>query len=91
RAILFRYRDAALAEKAARWIHDHVRPKLGFRRIWYDFSMRMEGYRRLYCSKLVRFAFLKASNGEVQLPAYPTRLVMKNRDFLRRVGVRADV
>lgn len=91
RAILFRYRDRELARRAAQWIHDHVQPKVGFRRIWYDFSMRMEGYRRLYCSKLVRLAFLKASKGEVQIPAYPTRLVMKNRDFLRRVGVKADV
>ena len=91
RAILFRHHDGDLARRAALWIHDHVRPRLGFRRIWYDFSMRMDGYRRLYCSKLVRLAFLKASNGEVLLPATPTRLIMKNRDFLRRIGVKTDV
>ena len=88
RAIVFRHRDGVLAAKAASLIHDHVRKRRGMRRIWYDFSMRLEGYRRLYCSKLVRLAFLSASNGDVSLPAYTTRLDMKNRDFLDRVGVK---
>ena len=89
RAIVFRHRDGELAAKAASMIHEHVRRRRGMRRIWYDFSMRLEGYRRLYCSKLVRLAYLSASNGDVSLPAYTTRLDMKNRDFLDRVGVRA--
>jgi len=91
RAIVFRHKDGRLAVRAAAYIHDHVTKRNGLSQIWYDFSMRLDGFRRLYCSKLVRLAFLKASNGEVLLPAYPTRLVMKNRDFLRRVGVKANV
>jgi Permuted papain-like amidase enzyme, YaeF/YiiX, C92 family len=86
RAIVFRHRDPALAANAAQRIHDLV-AKRRLRRIWYDFTMRPEGYNRLYCSKLVRYAFIMASNGEVSLPAYSTRLDMKNRDFLDRVGV----
>jgi Permuted papain-like amidase enzyme, YaeF/YiiX, C92 family len=88
RAILFRYRDADLAARAAHAIHAKV-SKRKMRRIWYDFTMTLEGYRNLYCSKLVRLAFLLASKGDVALPAYTTRLARKNRDFLDRVGVKA--
>ena len=87
RAIVFRHRDGALAGRAAALIHKRI-AKRRLMRIWYDFSMRMDGYKRLYCSKLVRLAYLLASNHELQLPAYPTRLDMKNRDFLDRVGVK---
>jgi hypothetical protein len=87
RAVLFRHRDPVLAAKAAKAIHDHVRRRKGLRHIWYDFSMRLDGYRRLYCSKLIRLAFLQASKGQHLVPAYTTRLERKNRDFLDRVGV----
>lgn len=87
RAVLFRHRDSALAAKAAAAIHNHV-AKRRMRRIWYDFTMALEGYKHLYCSKLIRLAYLMASRGDVLLPAYTTMLDMKNRDFLDRVGVR---
>ena len=87
RAVLLRHRDAKLASKAAAFIHSHV-AKRRMRRIWYDFTMQLEGYRHLYCSKLVRLAYAKASDGALMLPAFRTRLDMKNRDFLDRVGVK---
>ncbi len=86
RAMLLRHRDRKLADRAGHLMHAYV-SKRRLRRIWYDFSMRLEGYKSLYCSKLVRLAFLKASKGDISLPAYTTRLDMKNRDFLDRVGV----
>jgi hypothetical protein len=89
RAVVFRHRDAKLSNAAARAIHAHVKKRSGLRRIFYDFSMKLEGYKRLYCSKLVRYAFHLASDGKHLVPAYTTRLDMKNRDFLDRVGVRA--
>jgi hypothetical protein len=87
RAVLFRHRDERLAARAAELIHAHV-SKRRMRRIWYDFSMRLDDYRRFYCSKLVRYAYALASDGRLMLPAYTTRLDMKNRDFLDRVGVK---
>jgi hypothetical protein len=88
RAIVFRHKDPAVAARAARMIHDHVRERTGLRHIWYDFSMTPEGYRRLYCSKLVRLAYDLATDGKLKLPAYKTRLDATNRDFLNRVGVK---
>ncbi len=91
RAILFRHRDAALAVRASGFIRERVARsrKNFFLRIHYDFSMRLDGYRRLFCSKLVRQAFDVASRGRVKLPTFPTRLDMKNRDFFHRIGVTA--
>jgi hypothetical protein len=92
RAVLYRHRDSGLAGRAAELIYEHVaasrRPLA--RRIFYDFSMRLDNRRRLFCAKLIRLAFDKASRGALLLPTFPTRLGMKNRDFLDRIGVRAD-
>lgn len=91
RAVLLRHRDTRLAAEAARFIFERVRKSRRnvLLRIPYDFSMRLEGYRRLFCSKLVRQAFDAASKGRVKLPTFGTRLDMKNRDFFHRIGVAA--
>ncbi len=92
RAMLFRYRDHALARAAAEYAYERVarsQPPLGTA-ILYDFTMELAGYDKLFCAKLVRMAFDGASSGRVMLPSYPTRLTMKNRDFLKRIGVTAQ-
>ncbi len=92
RAVLYRHKDAALAARAAKLIHDHVAATQGSmtKRILYDFSMRLEENKRLFCSKLVRLAFDMASEGKTKIPRYLTRIGMQNRDFLRRIGVTAE-
>jgi len=91
RALLFRHRDRHLAERAAEMIHDAIVRADGTNepRILYDFSMELGGYRDLYCAKLVRLAYSMASTGDVRLPTFATRLDMKNRDFVARIGVTA--
>ncbi|MEQ1611146.1 MAG: YiiX/YebB-like N1pC/P60 family cysteine hydrolase [Hyphomicrobiaceae bacterium] len=91
RAMLFRHPDRKLAARAAQIAYDHVRRTYGTwkRRILYDFTMRLDQRRQLFCSKLVRFAFDRASKGQVLLPTFTTRFTMKNRDFIDRIGVKA--
>lgn len=91
RAVLFRHRDAKLAAKASQIAYDHVRRTYGTwkRRILYDFSMRLDKRRQLFCSKLVRLAYARASKGRIMLPTFMTRFDMKNRDFIDRIGVKA--
>jgi hypothetical protein len=91
RCVVLRHKDAALARRAAASIFDYVRGTQAprGRHIWYDFSMQLEGTRELFCSKLVRLAFQKASDGKVALPTFNTRFDMKNRDFVDRIGVTA--
>ncbi|MGE0629663.1 MAG: YiiX/YebB-like N1pC/P60 family cysteine hydrolase [Hyphomicrobiaceae bacterium] len=91
RAMLLRYRDRQMAARASKAIFDRVSASLGVTGEWipYDFSMELEGEEALFCSKLVRAAYLEASAGTVVLPRYATRLDLKNRDFFERIGVTA--
>jgi Permuted papain-like amidase enzyme, YaeF/YiiX, C92 family len=90
RAVLFRHRDAVLAKEAAELVHDHVQRKLvASGPIAYDFGMQLNGYEPMFCAKLVRMAYAMGSSGDYQMPRYPTRLDMRNRDFLDRIGVTA--
>ncbi len=90
RALVLRHRDPILAANAATLIHDRVRHSLSpyGRKILYDFTMRPDVGRNLFCSKLVRQAYKEASGHEYVLPTFPTLLSMKNRDFVDRIGVR---
>ena len=93
RAVLYRHRDAGLAARASQMIFDYVkasRERRG-RRILYDFTMRLDDKRELFCSKLIRLAFAQGSDGRYLLPTYATRIMPKNRDFIDRVGVMADM
>ncbi len=93
RAIVLRHRDSALAQRAAFIAHEHVKQSLSRygKPILYDFTMRNDGTKRMYCSKLIRYAFERASEGKYVLPSFPTRLAMTNQDFFKRIGVTADV
>ncbi|MBL8566551.1 MAG: hypothetical protein JNM89_12610 [Hyphomicrobiaceae bacterium] len=92
RAILFRHRDPVLAHNAGYIAHEHVRHSLSHygKPIRYDFTMKMESYKQMFCSKLIRFAYEKASEGEIKLSTFETRLDMKNIDFFDRIGVLAN-
>lgn len=93
RAVVFRHKNQELARKAAQNIYEHVRSsrRMFARRIPYDFSMELEGYDRLFCSKLIRQAFDEASDGKHVLPAFASRFEQGSRDFLDRIGVTANV
>lgn len=90
RAAVFRHRDTDLAKRSAQKIYKHVRHSrsgLG-KPIQYDFTMRLDRGHNLFCSEVVYRAFKKGSNRKVRLPTYKTRLDMKNRDLLDRIGVK---
>ena len=91
RAILLRHHDAGLARRAAELIHARVARSRTSRlcHIPYDFSMRLTGYRSLFCSKLVRQAFEMASKGRITLPTYKTTFYGASTEFLERIGVTA--
>lgn len=93
RAVVYRHRDADLAHRAAETMYNRVRKSQRFmaRRIAYDFTMELEGYDRLFCSKLVRQAYDEASDGRHKLPTFATKFERGARDFMDRIGVTARV
>ncbi len=92
RAIVLRHPDQALAQRAAFIAHEHVKQSLSRygKPILYDFTMQNDGLKRMFCSKLIRYAYQRASEGQCVLPTFPTRLKMTNRDFFNRIGVTAN-
>lgn len=91
RAVLLRPRDPDLGQAAADWVKTHVEASNTPHapHIPYDFTMEIPNYASLFCSKLVRLAYDKASDGKVDLPLFATELSMSNRDFVDRIGVTA--
>jgi len=92
RAVLYRFKDPALAARAAKLAYERVlASKTGAApHIPYDFSMRLNGRRKLFCAKLVAQSYADASKGKVELPAFRTRLDLNhNRSFFKSIGVRA--
>lgn len=91
RAVVFRHPDADLAHRAAETMFRHVRKSRSLfgRHIPYDFSMELDIADRLFCSKLIRFAYAEASDGGFVMPSFPTRFDRASKDFLERIGVTA--
>ena len=91
RAVLFRHRDGHVASTASHLIHERVTKANARFGGWipYDFTMQLDGYDELFCSKLVRQAYDEATGGKLLLPTFATRLAMQNRDFLERIGATA--
>ena len=92
RAVLYRFKDAEIAAKAAQLAYERIEAtKTGKApHIPYDFTMRLKGRKTLFCAKLVSQAYADASAGTVELPAFKTRLDQnKNREFFKSIGVKA--
>ena len=92
RAVLFRHRDSDVAARAADKMYERIKASRssGGKHIFYDFTMELGSYDELFCSKLIREGFDRASGGLVQLPTYPTEFRNAPRDFLDRIGVTAE-
>jgi hypothetical protein len=95
RAVLFRYKDlghpensAAVAHAAAQVVYQRaVQSAQSHKVIDYDFSMRLDSYDKLFCSKVVRNAYDIGSDHRVVLPQFPSSMKAQNRDFFDRIGV----
>ncbi|MGI9425104.1 MAG: YiiX/YebB-like N1pC/P60 family cysteine hydrolase [Hyphomicrobiaceae bacterium] len=92
RAVLYRHRDSDIAARAADRMYQRVKASRSFggKHIFYDFTMELDNYDELFCSKLIREGFDRASGGLVILPTYPTEFRNSPKDFLDRIGVTAE-
>lgn len=92
RAVLFRHRDSDVAARAADKMYERIKASRGLsgKHIFYDFSMELGDYQELFCSKVLREGYERASGGLVVLPTFPTEFKYSPRDFLDRIGVTAE-
>lgn len=93
RAVLFRHRDPDVAARAAERLFERFKASRSFggKHIFYDFSMELDDYSSLFCSKVIREGFDRASGGLIMLPTYPTSFRDAPKDFTDRIGVTAEI
>lgn len=88
RRLHFRYSDPELAHQAALLAYDFLKN----RTVNYDIEMNSMDRKRMYCSEIINLAFnlLLESGIKVDVPPlFWTKLGMKNRDYLDKVGVKS--
>jgi hypothetical protein len=89
RMALYRYKDAAMAHKAARFIFDYVHARRN--KIPYDFHMNELDPSEMFCAEVVQYAYRQASNGTFVPPMYKSDLskfdVMGRLNWLKLMGV----
>jgi hypothetical protein len=75
RVVVLRYHDGDVADRAALEIYRRARAALDAGRpIPYNFALDMSDDTRLFCAQVADYAYRTATNGQVRLPEFPTRL-----------------
>lgn len=93
RAVLFRYRDAEVARKAAKSAFDLANTyiKKFNHTIPYDFKMSSLDTDAIFCAELIENAFLSGSGSAVLLPENKTMTTkFKSTSFLKNMGIEAS-
>ncbi len=91
RAVVFRHQDAVLARRAADHMYHRVKgASAGRGNIPYDFALDASTPEQLFCSELAYWAFKVASQGEVELPLYPSELNSRLTGFHRSIGIEVE-
>jgi hypothetical protein len=89
RVVLLRYKDRALAARAARTIiHRAAQALARGAAIPYDYAVDSSERFYIYCAELMEYAFELSSDGRVRVPRYRTSLRhLQGTPFLHEVGI----
>lgn len=88
RTLVFRYKDQALAHKAAKAIFEKVKKQSQTgRNIEYDFGMDYKNDDRLFCSEVIYQGFQYVSKEEIDIPRIKTQFNAGLISFLNRMGI----
>ncbi len=91
RSALYRHPDAALAHRAAELLFRRARQATAAgANIPYDFGMRLDDTRELFCSEVPRIAFAEASSNALVIPYQLTRFDTIPREFVHRLGIQVQ-
>ena len=91
RSALFRFKDTKMAALAAKRVYNIAyKADSSGNTIPYDFNMDINDHTKLFCTEVVKYAFdlaAKEMKTKVTVPAFPTRIVMKNSYILDSFGI----
>lgn len=83
RLVVLRPKNATLGAKASEFAD-----KAAASRIPYDYQMNFQDYSAMSCVELGVYAYDKASDGQLKIPAYPALLNLNNADFLSKMSLK---
>lgn len=91
RTMVFRYDDPIIAHKAAEYIFNKVKKASDTTgNILYDFSFDQDNSESLFCSEIISYAYAKVTNGELQLPLFRSRLMVRKPEFVKQLEIGAE-
>jgi hypothetical protein len=89
RTVVFRYKDADMAHKAAKNMFDRVKKRMDKKdNIQYDFGMDYSEEGRLFCSEIIYWGYRNASEGKLDIPLYKTKFSKDLIPFLNVMGIK---
>jgi hypothetical protein len=89
RTVVYRYRDTALAKKAAEVAYNDAQKfyqENGYR-IPYDFRFDYQDSSHMFCSEVIYYGFKIASKGKVDVPCFKSTFIPGLREYLRKAGI----
>lgn len=90
RILVLRAKDSKLASDAANYMFDRVQKlKAKKKFIPYDYALDFSENKKLSCEEVAFDAFKTASNGTFIIPETMSEVNLKDKDFLKRIGVKA--
>lgn len=91
RSVVFRFKDQALAAKAAKLMYNHAKSRLKKEKyIAYDFTMNFREHSNYFCSEVIHQAYKMASSEEVIVPYFRTYVNSGLVPFLQNIGLPID-
>lgn len=91
RTMVFRYDDPIIAHQAAEYIFNKVKKASDSTgNILYDFSFDQDNNDALFCSEIISYSYSKVTKGELQLPLFRSRLMVRKPEFVKQLEIGAD-
>jgi len=87
RTVIFRHKDRELGKKAAKLMYAHAKKLTRKNKVHYDFSMNYRENSNYFCSEVIHHAYKMATNNEMEVPYFKTKIKEGVIPFLQNIGV----
>lgn len=90
RILVLRAKDRALAKEAAEYMYARIKnSEKDEKPIPYDYNLDFKDNKKLSCEEIAYDSFLKVSKGKFVIPENLSTVVIKDEDFLKKIGIKA--
>lgn len=90
RTVIFRHKDRELGIRAAKLMYAHAKKLTKKKKVHYDFSMNYRENSNYFCSEVIHHAYKMATNNEMEVPYFKTKIKKGVIPFLQNIGVKVS-